>query len=513
MQKNSQVQLFVTNSIEQLIEKADGFLKAGRIPPKYFPTIDVHKALQRTKEFPWKTDEQIRGITNAGFGFVISNPSVEDYRNLEPWQRYWEEGIALGRKVIVLGGGNAFKEVGLLNQYAASQKIIAQPNIVVTDLNDPKEKIARADWKNLSRIDTRVLDLANFNDIYETIKQFQPDIVTLISILSVFPPDTQERILQVIYQSLPPGGNVLYGTALPATPVNFYGYPVLIKAERVVKSAQDFLAAMLMTPEEQERFPNLYEPQELRWSEKGKIDYFNNAAFNLEWSLWLTNQIDRLKRVGFEPQIASLKGVKGKFGTNRPEALPPYLTIYVSKPENINIQLTRLLKKTTVIDKVSSVRLVPFDGSESEKYEEWFDRSKHAEEMKYQHKNTPYTTNPRNKVGIPEFIDFMARSPHNVMYKIVHPEYGFVGHVSLNGINYKDMSCWLGYHIGSKEMWGKGIGKNAVKEILAYLKKTGFKTVYSWSDSSNMASIKILNHFFEETGTDRSGIIHYKKVL
>jgi RimJ/RimL family protein N-acetyltransferase len=219
-----------------------------------------------------------------------------------------------------------------------------------------------------------------------------------------------------------------------------------------------------------------------------------------------------LKRIGFESQVISLKGVEGKIGSGRPASLPPYLTTYCKKQENINAQLLQALKTTTV-DSDSGIRLVPFDGSEIKSYSRWFDRDFHSEEMKYQHEKTPYTTDPSLQVPIPEFVDFMIKSPHHVMFRIEHPQYGFVGHVSISGIDYGQMSCWLGYHIGDKEMWGKGIGTQAVGLILDYLKDKDFRAVYSWSHPDNRASVKILEKFFESIGFTEDGLVHYKRIL
>lgn len=495
--------------IEHISKVAKELIESGRVPPKYFDGIDVIKELKILKDFPWEMDETITGISKATSGFVISKPTIEEYNNI-PWNLYLEDGLRMNQKILVLGGGQKPKEVELINQYAEKRGICAQSKIHITDKKEISE-ISEFTWKNIIKPKYATLDITNTDKLYDYIIATSPTIVTLVSVLSIFDIEVQERILTSIYQALQPGGKVFFGTALPQTPINLIGYPLATKTNRVLLSVDDFISATLFSNKEQDKYPVLFQPQKLQWSKKAYDKYKLNAEANVEWSLYLTGQLNRLKRIGFIIKHVVLKGVEGKFGGGRPLALPPYMTGLLSKSPNIDLKLLYKLKTESITVTEKNIRIIPFNGTEISQYKNWFDRTLHKIEMQYEHRNTPYTTNPDQQVSVEEFIKFVIRSPHNVFFRIIHPDFGFVGHVSINSINWEEKTCWFSLHIGSLEHFGKGIGSPVERAILYYLKELGFKKVFTCTLPNNIGSIKMIEKYFSKINEkDEDGLIQFE---
>lgn len=57
----------------------------------------------------------------------------------------------------------------------------------------------------------------------------------------------------------------------------------------------------------------------------------------------------------------------------------------------------------------------------------------------------------------------------------------------------KKSECEIGYSISS-QYWGRGLGKEIIKQLLISLKQQHIKDVIAWSNNKNIASIKILEY-------------------
>lgn len=171
--------------------------------------------------------------------------------------------------------------------------------------------------------------------------------------------------------------------------------------------------------------------------------------------------------------------------------------------------LIQKLKGEVVRDNQTGITLTPFDGTEAEQYKKWFSD---PEVLKFLHPNTPFTTDPDNKVSIEEFIKFVCDDPGIAYFRIEHPAYGFIGHISLSAINLNDMSFSEGFVLGEKEYWGKGIMTTVDQMILGRAKNLGFKTAKAIAILDNTASIKILTKQFGE-GIKDGNHINFRKSL
>ena len=112
--------------------------------------------------------------------------------------------------------------------------------------------------------------------------------------------------------------------------------------------------------------------------------------------------------------------------------------------------------------------------------------------LKFLCPNTPFTTNPNEKVTVEEFIEYVRNDPELAYFRIEHPAYGFIGHIGLDSIDLNYMSFFTGCVIGEKKYWGKGIGTTAEKMVLSRAKELGFKSAKASVHEDNIVSISIL---------------------
>ena len=72
----------------------------------------------------------------------------------------------------------------------------------------------------------------------------------------------------------------------------------------------------------------------------------------------------------------------------------------------------------------------------------------------------------------------------------------------------------IGYYIGEKSLWGKGIGKEAVRLGLEYIKNYGREYAHTTVLDTNERSIRLLKSLgFERLGKAREGESWYQKQL
>lgn len=180
--------------------------------------------------------------------------------------------------------------------------------------------------------------------------------------------------------------------------------------------------------------------------------------------------------------------------------------------EILNTQYIEMLKGTEIYDEISGIKLAPFNGSETSEYNIWFDRQLSPEVLEYLHPNTPFTIDPNQRVSAEEFIRYVIKTPNCIYYRIEEPAFGFIGHLGVNGVNYKDMSCSLSYVIGNRNAWGAGIATKVVELVIPYLKNVGFKQLKANAHTNNIRSRRILSKYFRETYTD-GDLVNYEYIL
>ncbi len=164
------------------------------------------------------------------------------------------------------------------------------------------------------------------------------------------------------------------------------------------------------------------------------------------------------------------------------------------------------LKTIAVWDEVSGIQLVPFNGTEVAEHEKWF---ADLEVFRYLATNTPYTVDRNTKVAVSEFIRYTVESPMFAFFRIEHPQYGFIGHVSMNGIALDDMIFERAITIGEKQYWRQGIASTVGNMILKHAKELGFKKVMASTSEKNEGSKKNLTNQFGE-GTVQAGRVRFE---
>lgn len=109
--------------------------------------------------------------------------------------------------------------------------------------------------------------------------------------------------------------------------------------------------------------------------------------------------------------------------------------------------LIQKLKTTIITHTETGLQLVPFSNTPQEikLHEKWFNDHQVTE---FLHHMTPFTDNSEQRVTVSTFIEYMTYSPLFAFFLIQHPEFGIVGHVSMNGINLEEKSFEVGVTVG-----------------------------------------------------------------
>ena len=136
------------------------------------------------------------------------------------------------------------------------------------------------------------------------------------------------------------------------------------------------------------------------------------------------------------------------------------------------------------------------NGSDGELEEEiksfakWFSD---GEVTKYLLPGTPLLLNTDTQkletVSVPVWLKNISKRKTAAHWKIMHPQYGFIGHASLNAIDIKDMSCERAITIGEKKYWGEGIGKIVGLMLMKAARESGLKKMTSSPYAENTRSL------------------------
>lgn len=109
---------------------------------------------------------------------------------------------------------------------------------------------------------------------------------------------------------------------------------------------------------------------------------------------------------------------------------------------------------------------------------------------------------------IRQFVTEMRSSPDNYLFAIVHIESGkHVGNIKVGAINRVHKHCEVGYFIGDREMWGKGIATEAIRLATHFaFDRLGMHRAQAVVDVDNPASAKAL----ERVGYAKEGTLREK---
>ena len=78
-----------------------------------------------------------------------------------------------------------------------------------------------------------------------------------------------------------------------------------------------------------------------------------------------------------------------------------------------------------------------------------------------------------------------------------------IGNVKIGPVNYFYKTAYISYFIGEKELWKKGLGAKAIKEIIKIARKKKIKKLKAGLNKINHASKRVL----EKNGFKREGIL------
>ena len=102
--------------------------------------------------------------------------------------------------------------------------------------------------------------------------------------------------------------------------------------------------------------------------------------------------------------------------------------------------------------------------------------------------------------------------------KVQVEDFGFeVEERRIGGLTIGQLDHWspeIGYYIGEKSLWGKGIGKEVVKAAMEWIKEYGRDYTHTTVKDDNERSIRLLTSLgFERLGPARPGESWYQKKI
>jgi RimJ/RimL family protein N-acetyltransferase len=110
--------------------------------------------------------------------------------------------------------------------------------------------------------------------------------------------------------------------------------------------------------------------------------------------------------------------------------------------------------------------------------------------------------------SIREFVTEMRRSPDNYLFAIIDKESErHIGNIKVGAINPAHKHCDVGYFIGDREMWGKGIATEAIRLATQFaFDRLDMHRAQAVVDIDNPASAKAL----ERVGYKKEGTLREK---
>ena len=81
---------------------------------------------------------------------------------------------------------------------------------------------------------------------------------------------------------------------------------------------------------------------------------------------------------------------------------------------------------------------------------------------------------------------------NTVFFKVLYKK-NVIGNIFLTKIDEKNKNCEIGYLVGEKSFWRKGIATYIIAKVIDYaFKKLKLKKIYTWCYSNNIGSKKAL---------------------
>ena len=93
---------------------------------------------------------------------------------------------------------------------------------------------------------------------------------------------------------------------------------------------------------------------------------------------------------------------------------------------------------------------------------------------------------------IKSFINSMESSQHDILYGIFH-DHKHIGNIKIGLMNWNHMSAHIGYFIGSRDFWGKGLATEAVRRVTQFaFEELNLNKCNAGVYSGNPGSIRVL---------------------
>ena len=114
----------------------------------------------------------------------------------------------------------------------------------------------------------------------------------------------------------------------------------------------------------------------------------------------------------------------------------------------------------------------------------------------------------QTEATIKDFVTEMRKGPDNYLFGIVHLETErHIGNIKVGAVNHIHKHCEVGYFIGAKEMWGKGVATEAIRLATQFaFERLGLHRCAAVVDVDNPASARAL----ERVGYKREGTMREK---
>jgi [ribosomal protein S5]-alanine N-acetyltransferase len=109
---------------------------------------------------------------------------------------------------------------------------------------------------------------------------------------------------------------------------------------------------------------------------------------------------------------------------------------------------------------------------------------------------------------VQNFVSEMRRSPDTYLFAIVHLGSGrHIGNIKVGPVNRVHQHCDVGYFVGDRDMWGRGIATEAIRLATQFaFERLGVHRVQAVVDADNAGSAKAL----ERVGYTKEGILRQK---
>jgi [ribosomal protein S5]-alanine N-acetyltransferase len=115
--------------------------------------------------------------------------------------------------------------------------------------------------------------------------------------------------------------------------------------------------------------------------------------------------------------------------------------------------------------------------------------------------------NPHTLDTITNYIKVNKRSKHNYLYGIFVEDI-HVGNIKIGDVNKNHDTAEIGYLIGNKDYWGKGIASEAIRQIIKLsIHKYGLAKISAGVYEGNIASERVLRKCgFSQEGRRKSHV-------